>query len=520
MVWLSNQKNRPEVEKVRSRVISFCRGMGLDVGCGFQKISPKAIGIDQHGKLNTIDLDAQNLYLFKDDQFDYLFSSHCLEDCVNIEKAMREWIRVIKPGGYLILYLPHEDLYPKVGTQGYNFQHLHDLNPDKVERLVKKIGKTKLLHSSIHDQDDEYSFQQIYQKTGEVYLHHQIKEFGMIIPGSKSSPLIFPRKKKGDKECLVIRYGAYGDQLIGSCIIPYLKQDGYRIVWNCTPRGEKVLWNNPNIDELLIQETDAIENTKLAEYWDYLATQFDKVINLSGSIEDACLVVEKSPLFSLNKEKRHERYNKNYYENQVSIAGYEPNGYRLVGQFFPTHYEQEWAKTFLKKHRAEFYILWAMSGSALYKAYPWTEFVMKEFLGKHKDAKIITVGDETCKLIEPDEHPQIIKKCGNLGIRESLTLSQMVNIVIGPETGILHGAATKDKVGKIIFLSHSSPENITKHWQNAIALTPDNCECAPCHQLIYSWKEICKIGETGGTLCMENISIQKTIEALEHFYDI
>lgn len=41
--------------------------------------------------------------------YDFLLSSHTLEHCANPLKALKEWHRVLRPGGALVLVLPHKD---------------------------------------------------------------------------------------------------------------------------------------------------------------------------------------------------------------------------------------------------------------------------------------------------------------------------------------------------------------------------------------------------------------------------
>lgn len=41
-----------------------------------------------------------------DDSYDFLLSSHCLEHVANPLAALREWRRVVRPGGHLMLLLP------------------------------------------------------------------------------------------------------------------------------------------------------------------------------------------------------------------------------------------------------------------------------------------------------------------------------------------------------------------------------------------------------------------------------
>jgi SAM-dependent methyltransferase len=46
---------------------------------------------------------------FKDNTLDYVLSSHVIEHFYDPVKALREWHRVIKPGGYIFIIAPHRD---------------------------------------------------------------------------------------------------------------------------------------------------------------------------------------------------------------------------------------------------------------------------------------------------------------------------------------------------------------------------------------------------------------------------
>jgi SAM-dependent methyltransferase len=54
-------------------------------------------------------LEATNLNGIQDDAYDFLLSSHVIEHTANPIKALKEWIRVVKPGGHLIVIVPHKD---------------------------------------------------------------------------------------------------------------------------------------------------------------------------------------------------------------------------------------------------------------------------------------------------------------------------------------------------------------------------------------------------------------------------
>jgi len=57
--------------------------------------------------------DAQLLDRIEDESFDFVYSSHTLEHVADASAALRNWYRVVKPGGHLILFVPDRDLYEK-----------------------------------------------------------------------------------------------------------------------------------------------------------------------------------------------------------------------------------------------------------------------------------------------------------------------------------------------------------------------------------------------------------------------
>lgn len=46
---------------------------------------------------------------FKDNVWDFVINSHVLEHFFDPIKAINEWMRVIKPGGYLFMIIPHKE---------------------------------------------------------------------------------------------------------------------------------------------------------------------------------------------------------------------------------------------------------------------------------------------------------------------------------------------------------------------------------------------------------------------------
>jgi SAM-dependent methyltransferase len=89
-------------------------GNGIDIGCGPDPVSQYAEQFPLMQQVKNWDLpdgDAQYLATIPDSSFNFVHSSHCLEHMVDPKIAMQNWLRVLKPGGHLIVTIPDEDLY-------------------------------------------------------------------------------------------------------------------------------------------------------------------------------------------------------------------------------------------------------------------------------------------------------------------------------------------------------------------------------------------------------------------------
>jgi SAM-dependent methyltransferase len=92
----------------------YFKGSGLDVG---GKPDPLVLYAELFPLVSSIrtwdieDGDAQYLESIRDCKYDFVHSSHCLEHLRDPDEGIRNWFRVLKPGGYLVITVPDEDLY-------------------------------------------------------------------------------------------------------------------------------------------------------------------------------------------------------------------------------------------------------------------------------------------------------------------------------------------------------------------------------------------------------------------------
>jgi len=306
-----------------------------------------------------------------------------------------------------------------------------------------------------------------------------------------------------------------------------LKKQGYYIVYNCTPYSAQVLRENPYIDEFLLQEKEVIANKDLGPYWEEIGKGFDKVINFSQSIEGSLLKTEGSEEFKWSHKRRHRECNVNYMDRTLKVAGF-PNKKGLLPELYFSKAEEQLAGIFREHYKDKFLIEISLSGSSFHKTYPWLPYVMNEIHDKYDDIVVVTVGDYLCKLLENWQHPNTINKAGIFTVRQSMIMTKYVDLVLGTETGILNAASCYN-TPKIILLSHSSIENLTKYWKNCTSLCAKSCNCQPCHRLIYTLNNTCPLekvrlpGSTGIAeisipVCMTKIRPEDCYNAIEKYY--
>jgi SAM-dependent methyltransferase len=105
----------------------YFAGSGLDIGGKPDPLGLYAELFCRMGPVRTWDIedgDAQRLAGVADESFDFVHSSHCLEHLADPKEGLRNWLRVVKPGGYLVVTVPDEDLYEQgVFPSSFNAGH-------------------------------------------------------------------------------------------------------------------------------------------------------------------------------------------------------------------------------------------------------------------------------------------------------------------------------------------------------------------------------------------------------------
>lgn len=510
MVW-SKKPYEPESKKLVWELAPYLRGPGLDIGAGCFKILPHAVSVDNgidhqlfgiQFKPDIYIQNAEDMSQFGSQSWQWVYSSHLLEHLEKPAKALREWWRLVKQGGYLILYLPHEDLYPKVGTPEANVDHKMDLNEQKVIDWMKEIGPWDLERCEQRNEEDEYSFLMIFRKEGKTQTY------------SYKNP-------KPEKTACVVRYGAFGDMIQTSTIYAGLKKQGYHVTTFCSPPGSDVILNDPNVDKIVLFDKDQVPNADLGSFWNWQKKNFDKFVNLSETVEGTFLAMNGRIQFQWPPEARHAVMNRNYIEFMHAIAGlpHEPNI-----KFYPTAEERSWAKKQRDHIKFPKVIMWSLAGSSVHKTWAGLDNIMASVFLHYPETAIVLVGGPECVMLEGgwEHEPRVFRTSGKWTIRQTLAMLDQVDLLIGPETGVLNAAACMS-LPKVVFLSHSTHENLSRDWVNITPLASKNTTCpgrgrneAPaCHMLHFGF-DFCRRDEgTGTAQCQADITVEQAWNAID-----
>jgi ADP-heptose:LPS heptosyltransferase/predicted SAM-dependent methyltransferase len=516
MVWTADGPQGRESAKIVWEVAPYLRGTGLDLGAGPYRVLPHAITVDnghhaqafgQNFRPDVHVETCEKMQVFASASMDFVFSSHLLEHIENYKAALIEWFRLIKLGGYLVLYLPHKDFYPNIGQPGSNPDHKHDFLPSDIVDAMLECKGWDLIEKQDRNEVTEYSMLLIFQK-----VQGRGHEFSCDMT-------------KPTKTALVCRFGAFGDLMQSSSVWAGLKNQGYHITLMTSRPGCDIVTEDPNIDKMMILDKDQVPNAHLSDFWAWQAKKYDKLVNLSESVEGTYLAMPGRVQSAWwNPTVRHRMMNYNYVEHQHEMAGvpHDP-----VIKFYNTKEEKAWARA-QRARMGKFVVLWSLAGSSVHKTWAGLDAIIAALMLNYKDVHVVLCGGPEAVMLEAgwEKEPRVTLTSGRWTIRQTLSFMKEADLVIGPETGVLNAAAN-EQMAKMVFLSHSTENNLTRDWVNTVSLASRETTCpgrgnneAPaCHMLHYGWDNCKKDEESGTAQCQVDIPKEEVYFHLEQFID-
>lgn len=162
---MSDETTKAHPRRVREGFYGrFIKGSVLDIGAGSDPIS----GGEIVKSFESTDGDAQFLTGLDKESYDTVYSSHCLEHMRDPSEALHNWWRVLRPGGYLVVQIPCEDLFEQGAfPSAWNTDHKWTFSISKdeswsprsksVTELLQRLPHRKVIYIRTVDTGYDYS---------------------------------------------------------------------------------------------------------------------------------------------------------------------------------------------------------------------------------------------------------------------------------------------------------------------------------------------------------------------------
>lgn len=145
----------------------------VELGCGPKKTVLRAIGVDRvaYGEqvpgtiqdfVSKADIIAnvEEVLPIESERFDTAIARHILEHVLDPVAAVREWGRIIKHNGRLIIAVPNHELRNSIPL---NIEHVHGWTPQSLKNFMESQGWKTV---DLLDPQNNISFVGVFQKNG------------------------------------------------------------------------------------------------------------------------------------------------------------------------------------------------------------------------------------------------------------------------------------------------------------------------------------------------------------------
>ena len=162
MRCVGTESSRTYADKIANGFFAkYMSGNGLEIGFkgyteGVVPILDTAEGVD----LGYPAYDGKTLP-FADNSQSYVYSSHVLEHIEDYMGTLREWYRVTKVGGHIIIVVPHQFLYEKKRylPSKWNGDHKHFFTPGTLLQCVEiSLPINSYRVRLLEDGDKDYTY--------------------------------------------------------------------------------------------------------------------------------------------------------------------------------------------------------------------------------------------------------------------------------------------------------------------------------------------------------------------------
>jgi len=321
------------------------------------------------------------------------------------------------------------------------------------------------------------------------------------------------------KRAAVYRAGAVGDSLIASSVVALLARSFDEVEVICDAPWSCMWAANPHVTTLteLPDGTLPIDSAVRREWAIGKAREYAKFVDLTNSVEVQLTLAPTQAAFHWPAAVRRSLCDRSYLELAHDIAEL-PHDFSPGPRFYPSDAERQKAERLRATLGSPLFGL-QMAGSRIDRVYPfWVELVVRLLRGLPA-AHVMLFGAPGPEAVMAESVVQAVAADGTgdrvavaisrdskeWRIRESLTMLQQCDLVVGPDTGPMWAVAM-EPMPKLCLLSVATPTNVTKHWKNTVALhASSQIDCWPCHRL-HETNEFCrKSVHTDAAACISDI---------------
>jgi len=171
------QETHPERLYVINNIPNIESNYIIDLGCGTNKTIPTAVGMDIRpvsditGSIDTVP--------FTDATFDAIISRHSLEHMLDPFKCLKEWNRILKLGGRMVIVLPDHEFINTLDWFWSKGEHLHCYTREVMRNFISLFPDLLVLKSDIVL--DDWSFGTVIYKLPKIsfIIPHLGREAGL-----------------------------------------------------------------------------------------------------------------------------------------------------------------------------------------------------------------------------------------------------------------------------------------------------------------------------------------------------
>lgn len=324
---------------------------------------------------------------------------------------------------------------------------------------------------------------------------------------------------------LLIGYRAYGDWIYTAPVLPLLF-DKYDVYAEMNFKGEELFGDDPRFKEknyfyfetVKPEEVNTIGDQREKDLIERIKP--DKVINLNGTLELTCIARrEQSEFFRPVGDRRVIFGGNGFYDAVFNRCELEvPNPLNLEGLYFqPDHIR--WAQEWSWKNEGKFVIMLCMNGSSIHKKFWNWQNVVEALLDRYPEALIYLMGDDA-KVVGDFKHDRVRPAFfPTLNFKQCVLMTKYVDVVIGPETGIMV-AAGMHGTPKIMACSASSVWQTTQYQRNDFSFQLP-VACSPCHLSVFEPEDcenIVEVENRKTPACVKFLPADLIIERCDYVY--